>query len=238
MDKDIVENLRLRKLTPSDLKQILQLQQIVHDFLDDKSLCVILKVEEIEELLVDETGLTVGMFHDDKLIGFHSALIPGKRNDNLGYELNLRDDVIDLIFHLEICLIHPNYRGYALQTKMSRWLIEQLQQNERSRYLCETAAPHNYGSVKNTLAIGALIVQLKRMYGGLDRYIFFQDLKSPLKINEATKREVLLKDTNVQEQLFLEGYVGYEIIKHHGELILLVAKLENNTLPYKLEKYN
>lgn len=229
----MVENFRMEKLTLAHLEQMMQLQQIVHQSIADPSLCVQLTVEEMKELLVDDTGLTVGIFHNDQLIGFHSALIPSKREDNLGYELNLQEDVLDDIFHLEICLVHPHFRGKALQAKMSSWLIRQFQLSDRFRYLCETAAPHNFGSVKNTLAIGAYIVQLKRMYGNYERYIFFQDIKQPLAIDETTKVEVQMNDKNNQQQLFAKGYVGYQMVNKDGEHKLLFAKLQHGNIPYK-----
>lgn len=235
MDKYMVENLQMKKLNLSHLNQMLALQKIVHDSIAEPSLCMKLNEKEMAELLVNDTGLTVGLFDGGKMIGFHAALIPGRRKDNLGYDLNLRDDVLKSIFHLEICLIHPNYCGKALQTKMSRWLVGQFQKRERFRYLCQTASPHNIASVKNTLAIGALIVQLKAMYGGFERYIFFQDIKTPFTVDTTTKLEVSLKDKHIQQQLLAEGFVGYELNKKDGELMLSLAKLKTGTIPYKFK---
>ena len=102
------------KLNLNDIEEILQLQDSIYEFLEQKEILEKLTREEFETCL--EQGYVTGVFHEDELIALRMMYIP-----SLTEEEHLADDVgvnRERSIYSEISLVNPAHRGQKLQMKM------------------------------------------------------------------------------------------------------------------------
>lgn len=45
--------------------------------------------------------------------------VPGRGNENLGYDIGLSDPELSLVAHMDTIVVHPLYRGQGLQQKLT-----------------------------------------------------------------------------------------------------------------------
>lgn len=220
------KNLVMERLTPEHIEDIDCLQQIVKQSLDDPDQLVPLTDQELRDIVHEDTGMTVGVFNtSDELVGMHAALYPGRTEGNLGYALEMSEEEVDQVFHLEISFIHPAYRGKALMVKMCQWLLQHVKLEGRYRYACATISPLNIGSIKNTMLSGNVVVDLQLKYGGLERYILFQDLTHPYRYQEQMTKHISIQEDRFAPVPYLEqGYVGTAIEKKGQDLVMVMQK--------------
>lgn len=219
------KHLTLERLTKDHIHVIRALQGHVKASLDDPDLLVELTEEEIDRITGEESGLAVGVMNTaEELVGLHAVLYPGPE-ENLGRSLNMPEETLDEIFHLEISFIHPAYRGKALMVTMCQWLLDQVALEGRYRYACATISPYNIGSVKNTMLSGNAVVDMQEKYGGLERYILFQDLEQPAQYDEPQTRFVEIGDDPLAPVTWLKaGYHGVAIEKKEDKTVMVMKK--------------
>lgn len=190
----------------------------------DETLYIPLTEEELEYIFKNN-GMMVGVFINDELVGYHSVLFPTVE-DNLGKDIGLTKKQQELVFHLEAAFIVPEYRGNSLQKVLSYALIALIKEKQSYRYLCETVSPTNISSIKNTLEINTLIVNLKYKYGGQLRYIFFQDILTPVTVDKSHSVTISIDDVESQMALLGNGHYGYELLIRDSEFYLSFAKIK------------
>lgn len=165
------------KVTEHHIDDVLKLQQEVYDNLEDKEMLETIPRELMLEILSND--YSVGVFINDELKALRAFYIP-----KVGEADHLADDAgvsqEDTIYS-EITFIDESLRGYNLQLKMGRVLLEQLKQDDRFKYLIGTVMPKNIASLKNTLNLGLKIVNTKIKYGNKRRHILFLDLDNEVK---------------------------------------------------------
>lgn len=213
----------IRKLDSSSITDIVTIQS--YD-MKNEALFLPLTVEEIKQMLAKQ-GVMVGAFVDKKLVGYHSVFFPEEDEENIGRDINLSDENLNLVFHLEASFVIPEYRGNGLQKIMSLVLLDLVREMQHYRYLCETVSPNNIASIKSTLAIHTCIVNVKSKYDGKLRYIFFQDIFAPISVDRTTTVTISISDLAAQRALFAEGYYGYAITRKEFDTFILFAKCTN-----------
>lgn len=215
------KNAYLRYLTTTDLPDILELQTTVYEALEDKKRLETLDESEFRTILEGEP-LMVGIFHQDRLIAFRAFLNPAADEEGLGGDIGLSEEHFAEIIYSEISNVHPDYRGNHLQTKMGRFIMEQLD-TSLFRYVLATVAPGNIPSMKDKFALGMRIYKVKEKYGGKLRYVYCNDLKLN-EIRAENQMEINMNDIDGQEKLIEEGYIGVEMKKSDEEWTITYQK--------------
>jgi hypothetical protein len=212
-----------------DLEQILNVQSIVEQKLNNPELFQTDTKDFIVNMLDNKNGRIIGVFAEDSLIAYHTMLFPYQDTHNLGIDLNLKKSELDKVAHLESSAVLMDFRGNSLHSKMQSHLIHYAKKLG-FKHLGVTIAPNNYPSIKASLNLRLYILRLKEKYGGKLRYIFYQNLDSPLKIDEYTQIEV--KNTDIDKQKTLlndEGFCGFSTKRventTYEEFILSYAKI-------------
>lgn len=222
-------NYKMKFLNMQFLEQILEVQSEVEKNLNNPELFQTDTKDFIANMLDEHNGRIIGVFVEGKLVAYHTMLFPYKDSHNLGIDLDLSGGDLDKVAHLESSAVIPDFRGNALHTKMQSRLIK-LAKSLGFRHLGVTIAPNNYPSIKASLNLGLYILRLKAKYSGKLRYIFYQNLESPLQIDENSKIEV--RNTNTEKQKALlnnNAFCGFSAIKAksspYDDFTVLYAKI-------------
>ncbi len=133
--------------------------------------------EEYLQHLLDDHGFILLAFPDNgtALAGFFMVKFPGLSEDNLGHHLGFSKDKLMQCVHMDSCVVHPEYRGYHLQSRMASWAEQQIKQMPY-HYLLGTIHPDNYYSLNSMLRCGYLVVKETYLYGGLPRAIILKEI--------------------------------------------------------------
>lgn len=210
------------KLQPDHLDEILSLQSFVTSRMTAKENYVSLSKEEFQFIL-EGHGLAVGAFVDNTLIGMYALVFP-KNEDNHGKLLGISEREFHSVIHSESAFVLPNFQGNRLLFIMKKLAFEQVEEMRRYRYILATIHPNNIASLKAHFSLGLHIVQLRKMYHNLWRYLLIHDVADSFIIDKRTIVEVNIIDKKEQITLFDSGYVGYQLLNKNGQLFLCLAK--------------
>lgn len=215
----------MQRLSDQHLDEIARLQEDVRVSLENPDLLVPLSRQELSTIVSEETGMTVGVFNGkDDLVGVLAALYPGSSEENLGYSLAMDEEKAAQVFHLEITFIDPACRRMGLMVTMSRWLVQLMKIEGRYRYLCATVSPYNIGSLKNMMLSGNAVVDMQLKYGGLERYILFQDVTVSFDFHGQDIKYIPIHENPLAPVEYLEkGYFGTSL-ERNGQEIVMVMK--------------
>ncbi|AOM81873.1 GNAT family N-acetyltransferase [Salisediminibacterium beveridgei] len=215
----------MERLSEQHLDAIEELQEVVRASLENPDLLVPLSRVELKNIVTEDTGMTVGVFNvRDELVGILGALYPGSSKENLGYALAMDEEKAAQVFHLEITFIDPDYRRMGFMVTMCRWLVQLMKIEGRYRYLCATVSPYNIGSLKNMMLSGNAVVDFQLKYGGLERYIVFQDVTVPFDLHGQDIQYIPIQENPLAPVEYLEkGFLGTSL-ERIGQEIVMVMK--------------
>ena len=211
--------LYMKRLYVEDLPMIERIQQTVTDSLPEKATLQPLTTEEFLFIL-NERGLLVGAFAEDRLIGFRALLIPEIDGEHLGWDIGLAEEDLPKVIYQEISVVLPEYRGNRLQQKLAEVIMKELPQLDKDyRYVCCTVAPMNIPSLKDKFSQNMHIAALKEKYGTMKRYVLMKDLENS-DPRYTDIQHAKLDDLEKQQALLAEGYagVGFALVKGFHEL--------------------
>lgn len=203
----------VRVLKEDSVEDVLRLQDLVLETLINDDFLSPVTKEEYEEFV--SKSLMVGVFVEDKLIAFRALAIPEIDEHHLGYDIGLQTEQLDQVVYQEITNVHPDYRGFGLQKKLGAIVMELLDASPYT-HVCATVAPFNIASLKDKLSQGMVIGALKNKYADMLRYIFYKKLHEERKIGGEVL-EILMADTEKQQQLLADGWIGTSIVQKDGE---------------------
>lgn len=203
------------KLNLNDIGQIMQLQDSVYEFLEQKEVLEKLTEEEFQKCL--EQGYVTGVYADDELIALRMMYIP-----SLDEEEHLADDVgvsRERSIYSEISLVNPEHRGQKLQMKMGEYLIEQVRASGDFDYIFSTVMPANLASLKDKFKLGFKIMRTRLKYGGKRRHVLYLPLNEEVEV----KGEVLNVKFDNYDWMMNAGqdYIGDSL---QGEFIAYYKK--------------
>ncbi|MCZ2260856.1 GNAT family N-acetyltransferase [Sporosarcina sp. G11-34] len=217
------KEIAIERLTKDHVDVVLELQQTVIDELTTKSVLEPLSKDEFLFML-NGKGLMIGAFYNEKLIAFRAMLEPELDDEHLGKDAGLPESEWPFVLYSEITNINPEFRGNNLQVLLGKILMDEVD-TKRFRYICTTVAPFNIASLKDKFAHGLKIVSLKIKYGDLLRYILMKDLASPVEEGGSSEsRNILMANTEEQQQLLGSGWIGTRIEKTNEEWFVRYEK--------------
>ncbi len=218
-----LEEYKMKLLGENRLNEVIELQQFVYDNLPNKE---VLYIDSYDDMLADmEKGARIiGVLNSrDRLVAYRYIAFPGNEERNLGYDINMKEDQLEKVVHLETTVVDPKYRGNGLQS-LTLDAAAKMVKAEGYRHLMCTVSPYNFYSLYNVMMNGLKIKALKKKYGseedgeeGLWRFILHSDLNRR-SLNPVDLVVSKWANLDKQKELIDNGYVGYEIIKDTKQL--------------------
>ncbi len=196
-----------RLLKKLDLEAVQMLQQDVCAALEDPDILQPLSEAELVHILRGN-GVILGVFAEERLVAFRALLKPeADEEEHLGRDVGAVD--LSKVLYQEISNVHPHYRGHGLQKLMAGWIMKEVD-IAHIDWVCATVMPYNIASLKDKFGQGMYVYALKFKYGGKLRYVFGKNLHVSRQFGDE-QVAVSMQDTERQQQLLAEGFVGTEL---------------------------
>jgi ribosomal protein S18 acetylase RimI-like enzyme len=211
---EIDKQYEIKFLNKSHLDQLLCLQEIIVKNLSDPTSYYVEPIQFFRKQLAIE-NTSIGFFQNDQLVAFNLASFPSIDEENLGIDIGLKPEFFLQFAQLGPGAVHPDHRKRGLLSKIAEE-HPKIMEEMGYRYLCFTASPTNYPTIKAFMDNGFLIKQLKLKFNNVFRYIFYRDLK---KIFKPPQYSVRIPNTDIESQKFMMnlGFYGYDVVKNdHG----------------------
>ena len=149
--------LEMRFLAECSLSDLAALQSLVVSTLHEIEIFMPHDEEYLSRIFQTELSV-LGVLAEEKLAVYSIIRYPGMGKDNLGRDLNLAEEDLKKLAHLQAIAVHPHFRGYGLQRKLAAAHLKVL---ERTGYehICCTVSPKNprYSTGKSILGDKRLI---------------------------------------------------------------------------------
>lgn len=219
-------NYYIIQLDERHLSQVIELNDYVIKNLEKKDICVSLSTEEWKNVL-GNNGIVLGVFVNQRLVGVRTTLFPYDSEENLGSYIGLPQEEMSKVVHLDTTNIHSDFRGNSLQKRMIDVTLKMLRKSKNFKHLFTTVSPFNIPSIKSILFFNIPIIGLELKYGGLLRYVFYQNLLNPLEIDKEKAVAILNTDIKLQKELLQAGYCAFKCSQSYdGKLHVLYGKMK------------
>lgn len=217
------------------ISELLDLQRIISESLPSREIFIIHDEEYFQRIFSLKRSV-IGIVCNGKLIGYSFILIPGLRDDglceNLGVDLNLPDEELSKVAHLQSVAVHPVYRGNGLQKIMAEAHLHLIDEMGYV-HVCSTVSPKNPISLANLLSCGFLIERLRPKFKGWWRFILHRSTAAPdgfaangfgrdqSGIDQSGRNQsgrdriecrVPVSDLGLQTELLNKGFKGYRVV--------------------------
>lgn len=222
-------------LQPGSLPEMLRLQSIIAANLPCPEIFMLHDDPYLREILRHERSV-IGVTAKEELIAFSMIRIPGLSADNLGRDINLQEEDMSKVAHLQAAAVHPAYRGNGLQRNLT---LAHLSVIEEMGYehVCCTVSPKNPVSLRNYLSCGLVIEGLRPKMQGWWRFILHKNVRQAnstdpegaVDPNESgVQREesrIVISDIDGQLDLLERGFKGFKIASHPEGVEVFYAKI-------------
>lgn len=161
--------------TMENADEIHNIMEEVYDRLEDKSLYVCDDMEYVKSHITTAGFAVIACNKNGKIVGSFIFRFPDMQEDNLGRDINLEEDKLSQVVHMESAVVLPEYRGKALQLKMLKYAEELIDKN-KYKYFMATVSPENPASYKSFEKNGYKLILTKEKYNGLMRRIYLKEV--------------------------------------------------------------
>jgi len=213
-------------LQADSLPDLLRLQNIIAANLPCPEIFMLHDDLYLREILLHERSV-IGVAAEEGLIAFSMIRIPGLAHDNLGRDMNLPEEELCKVAHLQAAAVHPAYRGNGLQRKLTFAHLDVIEELGFGHACC-TVSPKNPVSLANYLSCGLVIEELRPKMQGWWRFILHKnirqanskdtdgavDMNVPMDGSGKQKEEesrIRISDIEGQLDLLRRGFKGYKI---------------------------
>ena len=166
-----LKQLNFRECNEQNIDEILHLQDRVIASLPDKSLLRKNTVEMFCEC-VKSPNYSVGVWHEDTLVGIAILYYPADESEDLSHLLVSAVDTTVKSANYKLCMVDKNYRGNGLQVFLGE-MLESRAKETGVKMLCATVSPDNEYSRNNMLKLGFSIDSRHEKYGSI-RDVFYK----------------------------------------------------------------
>lgn len=170
-EKDII----FRVAVDGDATLIHGLMEEVYNRLEDKSIYVCDDLDYVKEHISNQGFVVVACNKDEEIVGSFIVRYPYQDEDNLEKDIDLPNNKLDEVVHMESSVVLPEYRGNGLQSKLLLY-AERLIDKTKYHYFMATVSPENPASYKNLEKNKYKLVLTKEKYGGLIRRIYLKEV--------------------------------------------------------------
>jgi len=222
------KSLEMRFLDESSLPDIAALQSLVVSALPEIEIFISHDEDYLRQIFQTDFSV-LGVRAEEKLVAYSIIRYPGMGKDNLGRDLNLPDEDLKNLAHLQAIAVHPHFRGCGLQRELAAAHLQVLE-DSGCEHICCTVSPKNPVSLKNLLSCGFRVRALNPKFAGWWRYILYKRVnRSSGSLKKAASEEEIEIDRwniNGQRELIRKGYEGYRVGKTGDNLQVFYQKIE------------
>lgn len=197
------------------------MQQEVYESLHDRSILQPLSTEEFEYIL-SGNGMMMGAYVENELIAFRALLNPPIEEEHLGYDCGIAEDQFIEYYIKKYRMSHRNIKALVYKKKLAKVVMNHIDLASYD-YVCSTVKPYNIPSLKDKFSQGLVIKGLKIKYVDKLRYIFYKDLHHEQPIF-SEKKSLPMGDTNGQQILLKQGYLGTSIYEEQHDWFVVYEK--------------
>lgn len=166
--------LTFRKGTVADTENYIRFLDDIKAAMTQKDWFYLDPPDVVREMMADGTMELWLAKDEDRLAAVFAVLHPGLHSYNYGYDLDLCEEELLQVVHMDTAAVHPEYRGWGLQARMVH-MAEQELSDGRKRILLSTVHPENRYSLHNMLQQGYEIQKRVGKYGS-ERFILRKDI--------------------------------------------------------------
>jgi len=165
--------LTFRRGTYADIETFIQFLEEIRTGMTHKDWFYLDPPDVIRAMMADGTMQLWLAMEEDRLAAVFDVLHPGLNSYNYGYDLDLCEEELLQVVHMDTSAVHPDYRGLGLQARMVHMAEQEL--SGRKRILLSTVHPENRFSLNNMLNQGYGIQKRVGKYGS-ERYVLRKDI--------------------------------------------------------------
>ena len=166
--------LTFRKGTVADAENLITFLERVRAEMKNPEWFYLDPPDLVREMLEDGT-MTLWLAEENhQIAAVFDILKPALKDYNYGYDLNLQENELLQVVHMDTAAVHPDYRGRGLQGQMVR-MAEQELAGYGKKILLSTVHPENKFSLNNMLKQGYVIQKQVEKYGSR-RYVLRKDV--------------------------------------------------------------
>ncbi len=222
------ESFTVSELSLENINEIIALQNTVINSLEKKETLQPLTKKEFQNIL-SGNGLMLGVFLEERLIGFRALLVPEIDEDHLGRDIGLSEEELPGVIYQEVSIVHQKYRGNRLQQTLAILIMQELMKTDNSfTNICCTVAPFNIPSLKDKFAQGMEIAALKEKYGGMLRYVFVKELSEGRDKDWSEITRLKMDDTKAQQEMLAAGWRGIQLEMEDGDYWVSFGRNQEN----------
>lgn len=200
----------------SHIDEMMKLKEQVMDRIENPEVFVSASKEVIlEDVLRSDKGVAIGVFSEGQLIAYHTLKFSSKIIEKMVNKLDISEEDMDKVVYLQSTVVHPDFRGNALQIKTLRIILD-LTVEKRYKHVTATISPYNYYSLKNILSNGITIRDILTLGGNYEekkRFIMYKDLTLENKKEYQDVIAIPYQEINNHIEVLKKGYIGFDIVK-------------------------
>ena len=166
--------LNFRKGTLADTESFIQFLEEVKAAMSQQDWFYLDPPDTVREMMADGTMELWVAMDGDRIAAAFDILHPGLAPFNYGYDLELSQEELLQVVHMDTSAVHSDYRGMGLQRKMAQTAEEELSGQGRRILLC-TVHPENRYSLNNMLQQGYTVQKRVNKYGS-DRFVLRKNI--------------------------------------------------------------
>jgi len=167
------EEFSIKTLSFDTMRDVLNLQDVIMENMQDKSLLFPLsRAELMESLQIDHVS---GAYNKAGDLVAYCVLVANRSGDrNLAADFGAEPEE-SITF--DIVAVDPQWRGYGLQQRFIDWSLE-VANNAGAKYIHATVDPENSHSGQNFIKRGFAVKKTVTKYGGLTRNLLEYEVRS------------------------------------------------------------
>lgn len=167
------EEFSIKTLSFDTMRDVLNLQDVIMENMQDKSLLFPLsRAELMESLQIDHVS---GAYNKAGDLVAYCVLVANRSGDrNLATDFGAEPEE-SITF--DIVAVDPQWRGYGLQQRFIDWSLE-VANNAGAKYIHATVDPENSHSGQNFIKRGFAVKKTVTKYGGLTRNLLEYEVQS------------------------------------------------------------
>lgn len=166
--------IEIRRAKQEDAEEIFEVMEYIRENMEDKSLYLTDTLEYVKNH-IDENGITVVAENSNgKIIGYFITRYPKYESNNLGRNLDLTEEELLKVIHMESTAVLPEYRGNSLQRKMLEYIENEIKDSDFKYYMA-TVPPNNIPSLNSFLELDYKIIRtIEKYHVGWLRHILLK----------------------------------------------------------------
>ena len=166
--------LNFRKGTQADTEDFILFLEEVKSAMSQQDWFYLDPPETVREMMADGTMELWVAMDGNRIAAAFDILHPGLASINYGYDLELSEEELLQVIHMDTSAVHSDYRGMGLQRKMAQTAEKELSGQGRRILLC-TVHPENSYSLDNMRRQGYTVQKRVNKYGS-ERLILRKDI--------------------------------------------------------------